>query len=71
MMVGRRIVDDGYDEEIMTVGCGPFANFPLTENSIRLGLRMQTRAGYQPLSRYYSDIASNMINDPTVAVDVI
>lgn len=71
MMVGRRIVDDGYDEEIMTVGCGPFANFPLTENSIRLGLKMKTRPGYQPLSRYYSDIAATMITDPSATIDVI
>lgn len=71
MMTGRRIVDDGYEEEIMTVGCGPFANFPMTENAIRRDLRLATRPGYQPLSRYYSDLAATMISDPNAVVDVI
>lgn len=71
MMRGRRIVDDGYDEEIMTVGCGPFSNFPLTENSIRRDLNLDTRSGYQPLARYYSDIAAQMISDPDAVFDSI
>jgi hypothetical protein len=48
MMVGKRLVDDGYEEEIMTAGVGPFINFPMTENCLRRELGVKLRESYQP-----------------------
>ena len=64
MMTGRRIVDDGYDEELMTVGFGPAAMWPLTENAIRRDLRVGTRPGYQPLTRYFAPMMKEFMNNP-------
>jgi hypothetical protein len=48
MMIGKRLVDDGYEEEIMTAGVGPFINFPMTENCLRRELGVKLRESYQP-----------------------
>jgi hypothetical protein len=64
MMGGRRIVDDGYDEEVMTVGFGPAAAWPLTQNALRRHLKVSTRPAYQPLSRYFAPVMKQLMNDP-------
>jgi hypothetical protein len=47
MMRGRRVVSMGWEEEGMTVGLGPFLNWPMTENQLRkeLGLPLRTKYG--------------------------
>ena len=54
MMTGRRVVDDGWDEEMMTVGLGRCSGWPMTENRLRVGMGLPRRTSYQPLSRYFS-----------------
>lgn len=46
MMVGRRIVNDGWEEEAMTTGIGPFAYLSMTEN------RLRQEAGYHKRTAY-------------------
>ena len=47
MMAGRRIVTQGWEEEAMTAGVGPFLNWKFTENSLRSELKLPLRAKYQ------------------------
>lgn len=49
MMVGRRVVSSGFEEEMMTVGLGPCADWPFTENRLRLEAGHPLRISY-PLS---------------------
>ncbi len=46
MMTGRRLVASGWEEEMMTVGLGPAANFPFTEN------RLRSEAGHPARTKY-------------------
>jgi Effector protein len=61
MMVGRRVVDDGWDEEMMTVGLGRCSGWPMTENRLRAGMGLPLRKSYQPLSRYFSPDMSELM----------
>jgi hypothetical protein len=46
MMLGKRIVDGGWEEEAMTTGVGAFAGWPITENALRAELGLPTRPYY-------------------------
>jgi len=46
MMTGRRIVANGWEEEMMTVGLGPGANLPFTENKLRVEAGHPQRTSY-------------------------
>lgn len=46
MMTGRRIVARGWEEEMMTVGLGPAASLPFTENKLRLEAGHPQRTSY-------------------------
>jgi hypothetical protein len=46
MMAGRRVVTNGWEEEAMTTGIGPFAGWRLTENVIRGDFGLKTRTSY-------------------------
>ena len=46
MMAGRRVVTDGWEEEAMTTGIGPFAGWRLTENVIRGDFGLKSRTSY-------------------------
>jgi hypothetical protein len=52
MMVGRRVVDHGWEEEAMTTGCGPFTHLPITENALR-------REGAYPNRPWYPTTVMN------------
>lgn len=45
-MAGRRVVSDGWEEEAMTTGIGPFAGWRLTENALRGELGLSVRMSY-------------------------
>lgn len=62
MMTGRRIVDDGWDEEMMTVGLGRCSGWPITENRLRVGMGLPLRKSYQPLARYFSPEMQQLMN---------
>jgi hypothetical protein len=47
MMAGRRLVTQGWEEEAMTAGVGPFLNWKLTENCLRKEMKMPLRQKYQ------------------------
>jgi hypothetical protein len=57
LIKGRRLVMGGsmYDEEMMTVGLGPFAHWPFTENKLRAeaGLAARTKYGSIDASSNY------------------
>jgi len=46
MMKGRRIVNNGWEEEAMTTGCSPFRHLTITENALRLEGGYPQRASY-------------------------
>ncbi len=46
MMLGKRIVDGGWEEEAMTTGVGAFAGWPMTENALRSELGLPARPYY-------------------------
>lgn len=46
MMAGRRVVVNGWEEEAMTTGIGPFMGWRLTENAIRGDLGLKKRTSY-------------------------
>jgi hypothetical protein len=46
MMTGRRIVARGWEEEMMTVGLGPGADLPFTENKLRSEAGHPLRTSY-------------------------
>ena len=45
-MAGRRVVFNGWEEEAMTSGIGPFSNWKLTENDFRRDLNLKRRKTY-------------------------
>ena len=47
MMAGRRLVTQGWEEEAMTAGVGPFLNWKFTENALRKEAKLPLRAKYQ------------------------
>jgi hypothetical protein len=46
MMKGLRLFQNGWEEEAMTTGFPPFANFKFTENKLRVQARMELRTKY-------------------------
>lgn len=54
MMAGLRIVDSGMDEELITVGFGPFTSFPLTENRLRADFKVPLRHSYQGMRTVFN-----------------
>lgn len=46
MMKGRRIVNNGWEEEAMTTGCAPFRHLPITENALRIEGGFPQRPSY-------------------------
>lgn len=46
MMAGRRVVTNGWEEEAMTTGIGPFSGWRLTENVVRGDFGLKTRTSY-------------------------
>lgn len=54
MMIGRRIVSAGWEEEAMTTGIPPFVNLPYTENKLRQQCGMPLRQHYNSNPNYAS-----------------
>ena len=47
MMVGRRLVRSGWEEEAMTTGLNQFSKLDFTENKLRADAKLPTRPSYQ------------------------
>ncbi len=65
MMVGRRVVRDGWEEEAMTVGLWAAAGFPFTENRLRAEAGMPTRNTYR-LPSYNAPFLQSKVLSGTV-----
>jgi len=60
MMLGKRIVEDGWEEEAMTTGVGAFAGWPITENALRAELGFPRRPYYGACSTVGSNTGAAM-----------